>query len=253
MLGYARRLMEVTAPKAVSIDHEDRHWWHVARRRVVADMIQRLDLPPNARLLDAGCGSGGVLGTLSRFGEVSGIDINPESVALAYRRGYDDIQTGPVEELPWDDETFDVVTLLDVLEHTADDRVTLQEMRRVTRPRGHLLVTVPAYQVLWSNHDVVNAHYRRYSRRTLRAAALGGGWSVERMTPFNSLLLAPAAAVRFTQKLRREPVEEHTPDARIGPQWLYPALELPLRVEASWLRRNRNLPVGLSLMVLLRR
>ena len=245
--------MAMTAPKAVSREHEDRHWWHIGRRRVVADALERLPLGPTAQLLDAGCGSGGSLGTLRKFGEVSGIDINPESVALARGRGFEDVRTGAVEDLPWADETFDVVTLLDVLEHTADDRVTLREMHRVTRVGGHLLVTVPAYQALWSNHDVVNAHYRRYSRRTLRAAALGAGWSVERMTPFNSLLLAPAAAVRFTQKLRREALEEHTPDARIGPQWLYPVLELPLRVEASWLRRNRNLPAGLSLLVLLRR
>lgn len=194
-----------------------------------------------------------MLSVLSAYGSVSGLDMNPDLVALARRRGYEDVREGVVEELPWVDESFDLVTLLDVLEHTADDLVTLEEMRRVVRPGGYLLVTVPAYQVLWSNHDVVNDHYRRYSRRTLHAAATSSGWSVERLTPFNSLLLAPAAAVRFAQKLRREQLEDHTPDARIGPSWLHPVLELPLRAEASWLRRNRNLPAGLSLLAHLRR
>lgn len=235
------------------VDHEDRHWWHVGRRRILCDVLARCELPPAARLLDAGCGAGGMLSVLGRFGTVSGLDISPELIVLARGRGYEDVVEGVVEELPWPDESFDLVTLLDVLEHTADDLVTLEEMRRVVRPGGYLLVTVPAYQVLWSNHDVVNDHYRRYSRRTLRAVATHAGWSVERMTPFNSLLLAPAAAVRVTQKLRGEQLEEHTPDARIGPSWLHPMLELPLRVEASWLRRNRNLPAGLSLLAQLRR
>jgi SAM-dependent methyltransferase len=232
---------------------EDRHWWHIARRRIVNDVLERSHLPQPSRLLDAGCGGGAMLDVLSDYGDVAGLDMNPELVELARRRGYDDIREGVVEQLPWADETFDVVTLLDVLEHTADDDVTLKELRRVVRPGGRLLVTVPAHQVLWSNHDVVNDHYRRYSRRTLRAAASGAGWSLDRLTPFNSLLLAPAAAVRLAQKLRGETVAEHTPDAKIGPVWLYPALELPLRVEASWLRRERNLPIGLSLLALLRR
>jgi ubiquinone/menaquinone biosynthesis C-methylase UbiE len=234
------------------VDHEDRHWWHVGRRRILCDVLARCELPQEARLLDAGCGAGGMLSALNVYGSVSGLDMNPELVALARQRGYEDVVAGIVEELPWVDESFDLVTLLDVLEHTADDLVTLEEMRRVIRPGGHLLVTVPAYQVLWSNHDVVNDHYRRYSRRTLHVAACSAGWSVERMTPFNSLLLAPAAAVRLTQKLRREQIEAHTPDARIGPSWLHPVLELPLRAEASWLRRNHSLPAGLSLLAHLR-
>jgi SAM-dependent methyltransferase len=235
------------------VDHEDRHWWHVGRRRILSDVLAHCQIPRDARLLDAGCGAGGMLGALGVYGAVSGIDMNPELVALARRRGCEDVVEGVVEELPWADESFDLVTLLDVLEHTADDLVTLEEMHRVVRPGGYLLVTVPAYEVLWSNHDVVNDHYRRYSRRTLHRAATRAGWSVERMTPFNSLLLAPAAAVRFAQKLRGEQLEDHTPDARIGPSWLHPMLELPLRLEASWLRRNRNLPAGLSLLAQLRR
>lgn len=233
------------------VDHEDRHWWYRGRRRIVGEELARLRLPAVARVLDAGCGSGRILDALSRYGEVSGLDTNPDSVALARERGYEDVREGVVERLPWADETFDLITMLDVLEHTADDHAALSELHRVARPGGYLLVTVPAYQALWANHDVLNQHYRRYSRGTLRASALRSGWSVQRMTFFNSLLLAPAAAVRFSQRLRREPPEAHRSDVEIGPAWLYPVLELPLRAEAYWLRRRRTLPVGLSLMALL--
>jgi ubiquinone/menaquinone biosynthesis C-methylase UbiE len=235
------------------VNHEDRHWWYRGRRRIVNDELARLQLPPGARVLDAGCGSGRMLDALSEYGEVSGLDTNPESVALARERGYADVREGVVESVPWPDRTFTLITMLDVLEHTADDRVALSELRRVTRPGGHLLVTVPAYQALWANHDVLNQHYRRYSRRTLHATALEAGWVVRRMTFFNSLLLVPAAAVRISQRLRNEPSEKHRSDVEIGPAWLYPVLELPLRAEAYWLRRPSTLPAGLSLLALLRR
>jgi SAM-dependent methyltransferase len=144
------------------------------------------------------------------------------------------------------------VTCLDVIEHTPDDRATLMELRRVTRPGGFLLVTVPAYQALWSYHDEANHHYRRYGRRMLRMTALSAGWNVERMTSFNSLLLPPAAAVRLMQRRRRAGNGQST-DLEVGAAWLNDALERPLALEASWLRRGHTLPAGLSLLAVLRR
>jgi len=239
------------------VEHEDRHWWFRGRRRIVLDELSRLPLPSGAGVLDAGCGSGRLLDELTRFGAVSGIELNEDSAALARGRGHEDVHAGAVEQLPWPDETFALVTCLDVIEHTPDDRVTLRELRRVLRPGGHLLVTVPAYQALWSRHDVTNGHYRRYDRRMLRAAAAEVGLTLERMTSFNSLLLAPAALVRLLQRARRDPAvaaqEEHASDIEMTPAWLSPALEMPLRLEAAWLRRGRTLPAGLSLLAVLRR
>lgn len=244
--------MEATEIAAM-ISLEDRHWWHRGRRQIIKDELLRIPALPDARLLDAGCGSGRMLDTLCERWRVSGVEMRPDLVTLARRRGHEDVHEGAVEDLPWPDATFDLVTCLDVLEHTADDRVTLLELRRVVRPGGHLLITVPAYQALWSNHDVLNRHYRRYSRRMMLAAASESRMTVERITFFNTLLLPPATLVRLMQRLRREPVHEHTPDTELGPAWLYPVLEMPLRAEAFWLRRNRALPAGLSLLAVLRR
>jgi SAM-dependent methyltransferase len=242
------------------VDHEDRHWWYRGRRRIVLDEIARLPLAPGARLLDAGCGSGRLLDELARLGSASGLELSEGSVALARQRGHEDVHVGTVEALPWPDGAFDLVTCLDVIEHTPDDRATLRELRRVLAPAGRLVVTVPAYQALWSRHDVVNRHYRRYSRRMLYAAATEAGLRVERATSFNALLLAPAAAVRLAQRLRLRlrrtqvaPEDEHTSDVELTPPWLSPALELPLRLEAAWLRSGRTLPAGLSLLAVLRR
>jgi SAM-dependent methyltransferase len=136
-----------------------------------------------------------------------------------------------------------------VVEHTPDDRVALRELRRVCKPGGWLLVTVPAYPALWSLHDEANHHYRRYRRDTLAGAAREAGWYVRRMTSFNSLLLAPAAAVRVAQ--RRRPRTRYRPEITLGPAWLNALLEHPLRLEARWLAQGRTLPAGLSLLALL--
>jgi SAM-dependent methyltransferase len=234
-----------------TLEVDEYHWWYRGRRRVIVAELDRLPLAPGARVLDAGCGSGRTLQELTRYGEVHGIELDPEAAELARRRGHGEVRVGRLEELPWGPDTFDLVTCLDVIEHTPDDRATLTELRRVTKLGGFLLVTVPAYQALWSLHDEANHHYRRYGRRTLRSAASAAGWSLERVTAFNSLLLAPAAAVRLLQR-RFGTHNGYTNDLALGPAWLNDVLERPLALEASWLARGRTLPAGLSLLAVLR-
>ena len=205
------------------------------------------------RILDAGCGSGRTLVELAGYGgEVSGIELNDDAAELARRRGLGDVHVGRLEELPWDDGVFDLITCLDVIEHVPDDVTALVELRRVASPGGWLLVTVPAYQALWSRHDEANHHFRRYSRSMLRAAARSAGWQIERVSSFNSLLLAPAAAVRLAQR-RMGARNGESNDLDLGPAWLNDVLERPLALEASWLARGRTLPLGLSLLAVLRR
>jgi 2-polyprenyl-3-methyl-5-hydroxy-6-metoxy-1,4-benzoquinol methylase len=232
------------------LDVDEHHWWYRGRRRIIRAELDRLALPTGARVLDAGCGSGRTLQELADYGsEVYGIELDPEAAEVARSRANAEVRIGRLEELPYEDGQFDLVTCLDVVEHTPDDRVALRELRRVCKPGGWLLVTVPAYPALWSLHDEANHHYRRYGRRSLCAAASDAGWRVRRMTSFNSLLLAPAAVVRVAQ--RRRPRARYRPEIRLGPAWLNALLERPLRFEARWLARGRTLPAGLSLLALL--
>jgi SAM-dependent methyltransferase len=228
----------------------DIHWWYRGRRHIVRAKLEALDLPATARLLDAGCGGGQTLDLLEEFGRPIGIDPDAESVALARLRDHE-VAIAALPDLPFDDDTFTACTCLDVLEHLEDDDAALAELARVTVASGALLVTVPAYEALWSEHDEANEHLRRYRAGTLKRLALRTGWSVERLTYFNCLLLAPAAAVRLVGRYRRRSAA--VSDLHLTPRALNGALEMPLRVEAALLRCGGRLPAGLSLLGVLRR
>jgi SAM-dependent methyltransferase len=227
------------------------HWWYRGRRRIVRAELDALKMTPGSRLLDAGCGSGHTLDLLSAYGDSVGIDPDDESVARTVARGHRAL-VAALPSLPFEDGAFTATTCLDVLEHIEDDHAALAELRRVTAPGGALLVTVPAYEALWSSHDVANEHVRRYRARTLRALAGRVGVGVERLTYFNSLLLPAAAAVRLAERARRH-APARSSHLALTPPSLNTALELPLRVEAALLRTGARLPAGLSLLAVLRR
>jgi SAM-dependent methyltransferase len=230
----------------------DSHWWYRGRRRIVAAELDALKMPAGLRLLDAGCGGGQTLDLLSAYGDALGVDPDVDSIARTRARGHDAV-VAALPSLPFEDGTFAAATCLDVLEHIEDDSAALAELRRVVAPGGALLVTVPAYESLWSNHDVANAHVRRYRAGTVRALARQADVRVERVSYFNSLLLPAAAAVRLAERIRREPRPGAPSDLDRTPPSLNGVLELPLRVEAALLRAGGRLPAGLSLLAVLRR
>lgn len=230
------------------LDVDEHHWWYRGRRKIIDHELARLPIRQDGQALDAGCGSGRTLPELSRYcRQVAGLELNPEAAEVARDRGQFDVRMGRVEELPWSEQTFDLITCLDVIEHTPDDVVALRELRRVSRPGAWLIVTVPAYQALWSSHDEMNHHFRRYSRRALEQAMTESGWRVQRLTSFNSLLLPPAALVRLIQR-RKLATGTYSSELHLPPRWLNRVLEWPLRAESRWLAAGRRLPAGLSLL-----
>jgi SAM-dependent methyltransferase len=235
------------------VNYDEHHWWYCGRRRVLHAALGKLELPANALVLDAGCGSGRTMDELRAYGRVHGFDLSEEGVEHARGRGHRDVHVARLEQIPYPDETFDVVTCLDVVEHTPDDVRSLRELLRVVRPRGYLVVTVPAYQLLWSSHDVANQHYRRYRRSTLRRAAQEAGWEPLTWSYFNTFFFLPGAAVRVGERLRRPHKRRGRPNVQLTPRALDGVLELPMRVEAGMIRLGARLPVGMSLLMTFRR
>jgi SAM-dependent methyltransferase len=227
---------------------EDRHWWYRGRRTVLDGVIAGLQLPTPARVLDAGCGSGRNMIELARLGSVTGVELSETSVELARKRDAGEVISGSVLEMPFADDSFDLAVSLDVIEHLEDDLGALRELRRTVAPGGALLVTVPAYQWLWSGHDEINHHHRRYTRRSLQRVAEQAGWRQLRTTYFNSLLLPVAIALRVLDRVNRAKTTESSLDLWIPPAPVNWLLERPLALEAALIAHGGRIPAGLSLL-----
>jgi SAM-dependent methyltransferase len=230
---------------------EDRHWWYRGRRTVLERVIADLRLPARARILDAGCGSGRNMVDLARHGTVTGIELSETSVCLARARNSGEVVEGSVLEMPFPADSFDLAASLDVIEHLEDDLLALRELRRTVAPGGALLVTVPAYQWLWSGHDEINHHHRRYTRRSLQHVAEQAGWELVRTSYFNSLLLPVAIALRLLERLNTKTTESSL-DLWVPPAPLNWLLERPLAFEAALVGHGGRIPGGLSLLAVFR-
>lgn len=226
---------------------EDDHWWYRGRRSIVLEAVaRRLAASRSARslILDAGCGGGAVLAGLAELGETVGVEPSPLSRSHALARGAGEVVDARLEQLPFADGEFSLATCLDVLEHTDDDRACLRELARVVAPGGALVVTVPAHPRLWSRHDELNHHRRRYTRSSLVAAASASGWTVERISHFNTLLLPVAALARPLDRGDGLGI----PAAPINR-----ALQAALDLERLAIRAGISFGVGLSLLAELSR
>ena len=181
------------------------HWWFRGRRRIVSALIESLSLPRAARILEAGAGSGGNIAMLQQFGQVSAFDVDPEVA------GFCSEDTGvacAIGALPEGNPfagsgSFDLVVALDVLEHIEQDVDSLRSLAGCLAQGGRLLLTVPAYPWLYSDHDRVHHHHRRYTRRGLRRAVGEAELRVRRCGYFNGLLLPAVVAFRLGARLLR--------------------------------------------------
>ena len=240
---------------------EDRHWWFAGRTWSLLNMLDRIIAPESQkRVLDVGCGAGNMIHHLSRYGQVTGVDNNPKPLAVAQERGYD-VRRGSAEALPVDGNSFDLVALLDTLEHCQDEMAVLRECRRACAPGGHLVLTTPAFMALWSHNDELNRHYRRYTGSELRGKLIAAGFEVVRLTYNNFLLFPPAAAlVLLRRAMGKQPElgsphfddESYQVEMEPAPPLLNTLLSAVTWTEAQLLRWV-SLPVGTALICIARK
>ncbi len=179
------------------------HWWYRARREILSDLIaRRIALPADPRILEVGCGTGHNLEMLRRFGRVDGIEVDPAARELATARLGQPILDAPLPALPGiADGAYDMIAILDVIEHVEEDVAGMRALAGKLKPGGKMLITVPAFPFMWSAHDVVNHHKRRYTKKTLKALVADSGLKLEMMSWFNSLLFPLAATARLAGKV----------------------------------------------------
>lgn len=238
---------------------EEENWWFASRRDAVYDLLAGLRLPPTAAILEIGCSGGPLMQRLRAAGytDVTGIDVSAPAIELAHARGVANASVMDGAALEFADARFDLVVASDVLEHIEDEAQALREWTRVLKPGGQLLVFVPAHAYLWSEHDVVNHHFRRYSRQGLVAALRRAGLRPERSSFWNAALYFPAAALRLGRRLVSGPVSPIKSPGSTGDlrRFSGPANSLLL----LWVKaENRvlrlfDLPLGVSVFALARK
>lgn len=230
---------------------EDRHWWFVGRRQILLALLDRYvgaDPSGSRRVLDIGCGTGTMLGFLSRYGTAEGIEGDDGAVKFCKKRGITNVTRATVPPLPHEDDRFQLVTAFDFIEHINDDAGALKEVRRVLAPGGSFFVTVPAYRFLWGNQDVIAQHMRRYSARALRDDLIAAGFVPRRVTYFNSLLFPPIAGIRLVRRLLPQNEQPRSDLEMTDETGLANRLLARLFAAEAAVLVRRDLPFGVSVL-----
>ena len=231
---------------------EEEHWWFQSRRQLVRHLVMTGTARRDARILEIGCSGGPLMQQLQREGyqHITGIDISSEAIALCKQRNLRDVHVMDAQRPAFPDEHFDLLTASDVLEHLADQELAVHEWWRVLKPGGQVIIFVPAFRFLWSEHDTANHHFRRYRRRELVELLDAHHFAVERSSYWNFLLFFPIALVRLVQKVF--PPRRHAQsrgDLFKPPEVINGLLAWLLRCENRLMRWGVDFPFGVSAMV----
>ena len=232
-----------TYDRMAEIDRD--HWWFVARRRIIARLIERHRPKPGPlRILEVGAGTGSNLELLKGFGEVDAIEPDDGARDFAERRSGLTLKGGYLPDVALDDGAYDLIVLLDVLEHIPDDEGALRYLGPKLAPGGRILVTVPGSPWMWSAHDVAHHHQRRYTSAALKRVFRDAGLRPRFTTHFNSLLFPLIAAVRLAGKLTgREGGDDAMPSAPVNA-----ALAALFGAERHWVA-TFSIPFGVSMAI----
>lgn len=234
-------------------DVEGKHWWFVGRRAILEsfmrEIIEKSKIENRkSKILDVGCGTGANLEMLAQFGESEGVDVSDDALEFCRAKGLK-VHKGLAEKLPFDDESFDVVTALDVVEHLDDDVAGLKEMHRVLKTGGRTLIFVPAFMWLWGVQDDISNHRIRYTKRQIVERLKKAGFEIERATYANWTFFAPILAGRTLMKITGiKPESENN----VNISALNGFFGKIFSAERFWLKRA-DFPFGVSIVITARK
>lgn len=223
---------------------EKKHWWHNAKRNLLKKLLARYVTKKPLTLLDVGCGVGSHMDALKSWGQVWGIDVSPIAVDFCKKRGFKNVSVQSADNTKFTKNKFDVITMLDVLEHT-DDKKTLAEIQRILKPKGILIITVPAFNWLWSQWDVVLHHKKRYVKSDL-IKLMGKDFSLLKVSYLYSYLVAPAYLIRKIKEVFFK--KNYGSDFSLSNHFINIFMKLAVNIEQKMFF-SFGLPFGLTLVV----
>ena len=231
---------------------QKKHWWFVTKKKIILDLISRFVSPRKEghRILDIGCGSGLMLNALEQIGQTYGMDMSDEAIGFSREIFIGTVKKGFLpDNIPYDCEYFSLITALDVIEHVEDDRASLIAMRDRLLPGGQAVITVPACTFLWSEHDILNEHKRRYSLGDLRDKLLEAGFTIEKISYFNSILFPAISLVRLANNALKRNGGSGV-DLPVAPvNFIFKKL---FGLE-KYLLRFMNFPIGVSIVAVVKK
>lgn len=225
---------------------EEKHWWHISKRRNIQNLIIKYNHSRNPKILDVGCGTGKNIEELLKLGQIWGLDNSKKAIEYCKKRGLKNLKLGNAQKTHFNPGSFDVITLLDILEHT-DDNKTLIEMKRILKKDGLLIITVPAFYWLWSRWDEIAHHKRRYNKSTLLEVLKKNNFNVIKITYLYSFLLVPVYLIRkIKQKFFSK--QEYPSDFRLNNSLFNRMLNLLSFLEFK-VAEKIPLPFGTTILV----
>lgn len=231
---------------------EESHWWFVSKRRLVRSFFKRAVSPNSTKILDLGCGTGANLKSFSSYGKGFGVDISPLAIKFSSMRGCRYLVRASINALPFKDNIFDVVTLLDVLYHkmVEEDKKALSEVYKLTKQGGKIIITDSALKGLRSSHDIVTQGRRRYNKRDLRQLVRDAGFKIERLTYTNFFLFPFICTIRLWKRffVRGIVSSDLKP---VDPILNY--ILLIVQIFERFLLKVINLPIGSSILCVARK
>lgn len=231
--------------------NERKHWWFLARQKILESQVKLVSQQrEKLKILNVGIATGATTEMLSNYGEVTSIEFDEDCCRFVREELNIDVIHGSVLDIPFDENSFDLVCAFDVIEHVEDDKLAVKEMQRVCNAGGHVFVTVPAFMALWSDHDLINHHFRRYAKKQL-VGLFKPNEHIVYATYFNFFLFPLVYILRQLSKLTKK--EEASPKSdfdKFKPGLLNNMLQAIFSMERPWLKNRIKLPFGVSIMLI---
>jgi len=235
-------------------EQERKHWWFRVRADILMNQIKKLKLTNNSKILNVGACTYKTSELLETFGLVTSVEFNKECCTFVKQKLGKEMVQASATALPFADNSFDLICAFDVIEHIENDELAINEIERVTKQNGFIFLSVPAYQFLWSSHDEINHHFRRYNLKKLLGLVSPTKSNIIKKTYFNSILFVPILVLRLLDKfgLNKAKIERSNLDVFDNNKIVNRIFYKLFSIEVSLLNKM-NFPFGVSVMLLYRK